>query len=135
MGRVVLDTNVWLDLLLFGDPRCARLQSALAGGAVQVLTSEACRAEWQRVLSYPALRLDQDQAMRLAAAYDALASVEAAPANHRLPRCKDPDDQKFLELACAARADALLTRDRALLALAGRAHRQCQFRICLPEAW
>ena len=35
-----------------------------------------------------------------------------------LPRCRDPHDQKFLELARAAGADALVTKDRALLELA-----------------
>ena len=34
-----------------------------------------------------------------------------------LPKCSDPDDQKLLELAYAARADCLVTRDQALLAL------------------
>jgi uncharacterized protein len=32
-------------------------------------------------------------------------------------RCRDPHDQKFLDLAFSARADVLLTKDKALLAL------------------
>ena len=46
----------------------------------------------------------------------------AAPQAERrlLPRCVDPDDQKFLELALAARADVLLTKDHKLLELARR---------------
>ena len=49
-----------------------------------------------------------------------------------LPRCSDPDDQMFLVLADAARADCLLTRDKALLKL-GRARYGLPFRIALPE--
>jgi predicted nucleic acid-binding protein len=51
-----------------------------------------------------------------------------------LPRCADPADQIFLEAALAARADFLVTRDRALLELARR-NRSMQFRIVTPEAF
>ena len=57
----------------------------------------------------------------------------------RLPLCRDPDDQKFLEAALAARAEFLLTRDRALLELAPRAghaqRRALPFRILTPEGF
>jgi predicted nucleic acid-binding protein len=48
-----------------------------------------------------------------------------------LPRCRDPHDQKFLELALAAQADALVTKDQALLELA---RRKLPFRIAAPQA-
>ncbi len=48
----------------------------------------------------------------------------------RLPVCRDPDDQKFLEAALNSRADFLLTKDRALLDLA---RRPLPFRILTPE--
>ena len=48
-----------------------------------------------------------------------------------LPRCTDPGDQIFLEAALAARADFLVTRDRALLDL-GRRGRSIPFRIVTP---
>lgn len=35
-----------------------------------------------------------------------------------LPACRDPKDQKFLELAVASRAKALIASDRALIDLA-----------------
>ena len=40
-----------------------------------------------------------------------------------LPRCTDPDDQKFIELAVAAGALALVSKDRAVLKLS---------RLCAP---
>jgi hypothetical protein len=45
-----------------------------------------------------------------------------------LPRCSDPDDQKLLHLAAAAGADALVTKDAALLEL----RRKAPFRIVTP---
>ena len=47
----------------------------------------------------------------------------------QLPRCRDRDDQKFLEAALAARAGFLVTKDRALLDLARRV---APFRIVSP---
>jgi len=37
-----------------------------------------------------------------------------------LPRCKDRDDQKFLELSARCSADVLVSKDKALLKLRGR---------------
>jgi hypothetical protein len=37
--------------------------------------------------------------------------------------CRDPDDQKFLDLAYGAGAQLLFTKDRAVLSLARRARR------------
>ena len=136
--RIVLDTNVCLDLLLFRDPHCALLAAALAGGRLVALGNDRTGAEWRRVLAYPALGLDAAAQARLVAAWDARTTRLAwtpAPALPALPRCKDPDDQVFLELAAAGGARWLLSRDRHLLALAGRCRRSRGFDIATPEAW
>jgi len=54
-----------------------------------------------------------------------------AAAREALPTCRDPDDQKFLEAALAARADVLVTKDRELLRLA-RQRSRLPFRILTP---
>jgi len=134
--RLVLDTNVWLDLLLFEDPRCAGLTHALQSGRAVALCDAACREEWRRVLAYPALRLSAQQQTSLNARFDALAQLQftaAALPSAPLPRCRDPDDQKFLELALHAKADGLVSRDDALLELAARARRAGLFDIYRPE--
>jgi len=53
----------------------------------------------------------------------------------KLPVCKDRDDQKFLELAHTSQADALITKDKALLKLARKTIRSQLFRIFSPESW
>lgn len=135
--RIVLDTNVCLDLLVFGDPVLDPLRAALQSGAVVAIGDAPCRAEWQRVLAYPVLRLDEIARVARLADYDDLMTMaEDAPAPAcALPRCSDPDDQKFLQLAAASGAQWLLTRDDALLRLARRTRRDGLFDILTPVEW
>ncbi|WP_426662855.1 PIN domain-containing protein [Rhodanobacter aciditrophus] len=139
--RLVLDTNVCLDLFVFGDAACAVLRDALAAGEVEAVADAACRGEWLRVLAYPQLALDAARRDAAVAAFDArlrlLPAAERSlpPATPGLPRCADPDDQKFLELALACGAQWLLSRDRELLKLARRTRRGHGFDILAPQAW
>jgi len=137
----VLDTNVCLDLFVFGDASCATLRDALRAGAVQAVTDAACRGEWLRVLGYPQLALDAARRAAAVAAFDEsvrllpTAGRPVVPAMPKLPRCADPDDQRFLELAQASGAQWLLSRDRELLKLARRTRREHGFDILTPQAW
>lgn len=135
--RVVLDTNVCLDLLVFADPRCDVLLAMLRSGAVIAMTNDACREEWKRVLSYPQLQLDAVARESAMAGFDALMQPWSphAALTAKLPSCRDPDDQKFLELAADTGARWLLSRDEHLLALARRMKRDGWFEILTPQAW
>lgn len=132
--RMVLDTQVWIDWLVFDDPSTAALQAAVS----EIVIDAACEKELERVLAYPLGRRRLDEAAR-AACLERCRRIarfveEALPEERRreLPACRDRDDQKFLELALAAGADCLVTRDRALLELARR--RSLPFRILQPTA-
>jgi len=138
--RFVLDTNVALDLFVFRDPACERLRDALQQGRVVAVVDEPCRAEWLAVLEYPQFGLTDAAREQAAAAFDLAVTLlpEAAMTPRpevKLPRCADPDDQKFLELALAAGAQCLLSKDKALLQLARRTAREGWFRILGPSAW
>lgn len=138
--RVVLDTNVCLDLFVFLGPRHEALSAALKIGEYTAVTREDCRAEWLAVLEYSQLALDAERRAQARDAFDAYVtclppSALSARPEVRLPRCTDPDDQKFLELAWEAGAVALLTRDKALLRLRRRAARDGLFTIATPDAW
>lgn len=120
MHSLVLDTNVVLDLLVFADPVARGLGEALDDGRVRCLVSDATLEELRRVLGYPEFALDPSRQAALLARYEALAEKTEAACATPLPRCSDPDDQKFLVLAVGAHAGALVSKDRALLKLAGR---------------
>jgi putative PIN family toxin of toxin-antitoxin system len=135
--RLILDTNVWLDWLVFDDPSIAPIKAAVAANSVEILIDAACEAELERALGYDLGRkftLDADaqgacmaECRRVARRID---SPVAEGERAQLPACRDPDDQKFLEAALNSRADFLLTKDRALLDLARRV---APFRILTPE--
>ncbi len=134
--RIVLDTNVCLDLFVFKDARWAPLLAALENGSVEAVTRADCRDEYRIVLHYSHLPLDENSRPDSAARFDALIKVVAPEAKLvRLPVCTDKDDQKFLELARDAGADILITKDKALLKLARKTALAGLFRIMVPEAW
>ena len=89
----------------------------------------------ERVLAYDLAKHTLDAAAQAACLTECRKIAHridtAAPETERklLPRCVDPDDQKFLELALAARADVLITKDHKLLELARRTK---AFRILKP---
>ena len=136
--RLVLDTNVCLDLFMFRDPRWQSLLDAMQNGHFEAVTSTDCRKEFELVLAYEKMNLSAEVQAQILAEFDRCVSLLEPIAEADagvLPRCKDGDDQKFLELALASSADALITKDKALLKLARKTIRNGQFRIFSPEAW
>jgi putative PIN family toxin of toxin-antitoxin system len=116
----VLDTNVVLDLLHFDDAAARPLLGALENGRVHAAVTDATLEELRRVLAYPEFALDPASQAALLARYQSLSMREEAVLVDTVPRCSDPDDQKFLELAAASRAQLLVSKDRALLKLRRR---------------
>lgn len=134
--RIVIDTNVCLDLLVFHDPRWAPLLAALESGAVEAVTRADCRDEYNIVLHYAHLPLDEASRPVAASRFDEIVTVVAPDALHvRLPICTDRDDQKFLEIARDSGASVLITKDKALLKLARKTAALGLFKIMVPEAW
>lgn len=133
--RVVFDTNVLLSLFVFADSRFAPLRGEVASGRWIALTSPACLAEFRRVLGYPLFALDHERQEAAYAAYLALACVIDAKPEPAvdLPRCKDRDDQKFLELARDGQADWLVTADKLLLRLRRGRRLDHLFRLLTPD--
>ncbi|VTU40866.1 putative toxin-antitoxin system toxin component, PIN family [Variovorax sp. PBS-H4] len=116
--RIVIDTNIALDLLVFDDPSCAALLAALQAGELQWIATPAMRDELARVLSYRlvAERLARKgrDAEHVLAAFDRHVQPMQEVPPRALCLCSDPDDQIFVDLAVAQRA-RLLSKDRALL--------------------
>ena len=117
--RVVLDTNIVLDLFVFHDARAVSLRSALHANQVQWIATVPMREELQLVLQYPhiATRMQQQNgsADQVLALFDALAEIQPVAAKAPVT-CKDTDDQKFIDLAVAHQAH-LWSKDHAIMCL------------------
>lgn len=130
--KIVLDTQVWLDWLVFDDPSAQPIREAQAAGRVEIVIDAPCEAELVRVLAYDLGKysLEADEQTHCIARCRGVSRRVATGSPGELPRCKDPDDQKFLELAAGAGAQVLISKDQAVLALAPRVS---QFRIMAPK--
>jgi putative PIN family toxin of toxin-antitoxin system len=128
-ARVVFDTNVVLSSLLFHGWLSWLVGHWQAGDCV-LLVSHATAEELTRILAYPKFRLTADEQLEALASY--IPYCEAVGiANSCSVLCRDPKDQPFLDLAHSGKADALVTGDKDLLALAG----QTGFVIETPEEY
>jgi len=118
----VIDTNIVLDLWLFEDPATIPLRAALQSGAISHLATASMREELARVLTYP--HLMKRMAKSNIQASDVLNRFDkyllaAEPTDKAACTCKDPDDQKFIDLA-VAHAAPLLSKDKAILCMKKR---------------
>ena len=120
--RVVLDTNIVLDLWLYKDPATPALLEALEHKTVQWLATQVMRDELERVLAYThiaqRLSFSQLSADDILAKFDAHAQLMPIAAK-ALFVCKDGDDQKFIDLA-AAHQTQLISKDKAVLTMRNR---------------
>jgi len=122
----VIDTNIVLDLWLFEDPAIVPLRVALQSGVISHLATASMRDELARVLAYPHLvkRMAKSniQAQDILNRFDEYL-LAAEPAAKAPCTCKDPDDQKFIDLSVAHRA-LLLSKDAQVLCMRRRLERQ-----------
>ena len=113
----VLDTHIWLEWLLWRSPRLEPLRVKHAAGQLHILHSTETLAEWRRVLGYPQFAQSPEQIDALCLEFTELSQcceLMADIERSRWPKCRDPDDQKFLELSVMGAATWLITRDKKL---------------------
>lgn len=133
----VLDTNVVLAACHFRDPAVAGVWGAITSGRLAWIGTVPMRDELTHVAARLAASPGPPRPPDWLA--DALTHLQLCPAPPAVapgavPRCTDPTDQMFIDLALAAPADWLFSRDRAVRKLAGRAGRH-GVRIVTPDGW
>jgi putative PIN family toxin of toxin-antitoxin system len=114
--RIVFDTSSLVPVCLHPDREPARVfRQAILHHEVSS-SSEALR-ELVAVLARPKLDAWRPLGQRLAWAKLYQAAIELIELTERVPDCRDESDNKFLELALAAKADILVSSDAHLLEL------------------
>ena len=115
-ARVVVDTNALISRLLIPASVPGRAVRKAVDDA-QLLISEDTLGELAEVLS----RRQFDAYIKIADRQDFLRLLgrvaEMIPIVYTIRACRDPKDDKFLELAVNGRADLIVTGDKDLLAL------------------
>jgi predicted nucleic acid-binding protein len=116
--RLVLDTNVILDLLVFKDPSAEPLRLMLDAKTVDAVRSEASVLELIDVIQRPIFKLSkQEQDMILQAWESATRLLENTAIESAPFICRDLDDQIFLDMAYSIRPAVLFSKDLRVLEL------------------
>lgn len=112
---MVLDTNVLVSAVLAaGKPR--RLLQRCIDGQDALLASPATLQEFVEVIRRPKFGLDEQAVHQILAAVLAVAEA-VEPQVHFRAVSEDPDDDRFIDLAVAGRADLIVSGDKHLLKL------------------
>ena len=115
MLRVVIDTNVFVSAALKDKSPPAIAVHQVVRGCI-LLKSPATEAQLYDVLDRPYLAPLIAPATR-AWLHTVLAAAENVEITRRVVLCRDPTDDKFLELAVNGAADFVVSGDRDLLIL------------------
>jgi putative PIN family toxin of toxin-antitoxin system len=119
---VILDTNILLDILVFDDQRAHPLRAALSNQELDALVTEDTLDELIDVISRPQFSLDkQKQAEILSQWRNWSRLVKQSDLQVAPWKCKDRDDQVFLNLAFSFKPSTLISKDKLVLKLAKRA--------------
>ena len=114
--RFVFDTNVFVSAFLFSQskPRQA-LDKAQDVGII--LLSAAVFAELQEVLSRPKFNRYITLERRRKLIDNLVETIEFINVTEQISECRDPKDNKYLELAVSGKAQCIITGDEDLLIL------------------
>ena len=108
--RAVLDTNVVLDAWWFDDPATRTLRGAIEAGRLRWLLTAAMVVEARDVLERPPFASHSGRCERVLFGMIHLAEHQGEPGGTPSLRCRDPDDQIFLDLAVSVRPCWLLSK-------------------------
>jgi uncharacterized protein len=113
--RIVLDTNVIVSAVLKANSLPFHAVRWVDRHGI-LLKSDKTEQEIQAVLARPYIAAVAAAGFR-ADLVKMLARAELVAITERIAACRDPHDDKFLELAVGGRADLIVSGDRDLLAL------------------
>jgi len=132
--RVVLDANVIVSAIISGRGAPSQILDEWEAGRFEVALSPAILDEIARVLGYPRIRerykVTDRQAQQILSLLRSQAVIVEPEVSLDVVRA-DPTDNRYMECALAARADALVSGDHHLLDLG-----HCQaIQILAPAAF
>jgi putative PIN family toxin of toxin-antitoxin system len=122
--RLVLDTNVILDLLVFQDPAAEVIQTVLDAKLVDAVRTEASMLELMDVIQRPNFKLSKEQQQIILKQWESSSRLLENSAIEPAPfTCRDLDDQVFINMAYSIRPALVLSKDLRVLELGAIAQR------------
>ena len=122
--RVVIDTSVILPILILNQPGVSRLLQLWQNSRILPLHNQDTIAELRGKLleNSPTVKHDRavrfvDAALRRYSLWSQQVPLEEGEPDRTRPQCRDPSDQKFIDLAIIGKADFLIAKDPDLLSL------------------
>lgn len=117
--RVVVDTNVLVSALILPHSRVGPVLLRLRAGEYTLLYAQSLLEELVDVLNRPRIRHKYgltDADIQTVVGLVLLRGQAVTP-QRRFTACRDPNDDKFLEVAVAGEAHVIVSGDQDLLAL------------------
>lgn len=114
--RVVLDTNLVVSAMLLPQSRPRQALDYVRRHGIVLVSADAL-SELREVIRRPRFNRYLLEGQRREFLYNLEQDSELVPITHSITACRDPNDDKFLELAVSGNASQLITGDDDLLAL------------------
>jgi len=119
---LILDTNILLDIFVFDDQRAHPLRAALSNQEVDALVTEGTLDEFIDVISRSQFGLDKQKQAEILLQWQSWSRLVKQSDLQVAPwKCKDRDDQVFINLAFSFKPSTLISKDKLVLKLAKRA--------------
>jgi len=112
--RLILDTNVLISAIFFEAGNEARILDEVLKGVVTLVSSLDTLQDFRETLAAPKFKLTPLEILTNFQLIVSVSEIVLAPRSAKV-KCRDPDDQRFLDCAEGGGADFLVTGDRDLL--------------------
>jgi predicted nucleic acid-binding protein len=118
----ILDTNILLDILVFDEQKAHPLREALDSQYIDAVATQRTIDEFADVISRAQFGLNEQSQSEILKQWLSWCRVMADESIENAPwKCKDRDDQIFINLSYTLRPSILLSKDKQVLKIAKRA--------------
>ena len=114
MNSVIFDTNLLLDFFVFHNPQTSVLWAAAKERKFKTITCEGAVSELEDVLKKPQFKISLEQLEAIKEEFLSVADVLPITTEAKA-RCKDPLDQKFIDLTLSCSPALLISKDKLVL--------------------
>lgn len=136
MKKYILDTNIWLDWLVYNDASLTTFVREYEAASFGIVYTTEMLTEFAIVIRRAAFKRSKIEQRALIDKFKSLATLVELPAEPIRSglKCHDPADQIYLDAAFFFKVDGLISKDKLVLALKNKAAKH-QIWIGTPQQW